>query len=442
MKQSDVTPAQGKLGILVVGCGAVSTTFMTGVLMARKGLAKPVGSMTQYDKMRVGRGAEARYLHYADIVPLAKLDDIVFGCWDVYPQNAYQAAVYAEVLKEKDIEPVRDELAQIVPMPAAFDKNYAKRLDGDNVKAGLTRWQMVEALRDDIRKFKAEKGCERVVVLWAASTEIYVPVCEEVHYQLADLEAAMKADDREHIAPSMCYAYAALTEGAPFIMGAPNTTVDIPAMWQLAEKTKMPIAGKDFKTGQTLVKSGFAPIIGTRCLGLSGWFSTNILGNRDGLVLDEPANFRTKEVSKLSTLETILKPDVQPDLYGHGNDEDTQYYHKVRINYYPPRNDNKEGWDNIDIFGWMGYPMQIKINFLCRDSILAAPLCLDLCLLSDLAARAGRYGIQRFLSFFLKSPMHDYTQGEEAVNHLYQQYTMLKNAIREMGGYEPDEEID
>ena len=442
MKQSNVAPAQGKLGILVVGCGAVSTTFMTGVLMARKGLAKPVGSMTQYDKMRIGRGADARYLHYADIVPLAKLDDIVFGCWDVYPQNAYQAAMYAEVLKEKDIEPVRDELEQIVPMPAAFDKNYAKRLDGDNVKAGLTRWQMVEALREDIRKFKADKGCDRVVVLWAASTEIYVPVCEEVHYQLADLEAAMKADDREHIAPSMCYAYAALTEGAPFIMGAPNTTVDIPAMWQLAEKTKMPIAGKDFKTGQTLVKSGFAPIIGTRCLGLNGWFSTNILGNRDGLVLDEPANFRTKEVSKLSTLETILKPDVQPDLYGHGNDEDTQYYHKVRINYYPPRNDNKEGWDNIDIFGWMGYPMQIKINFLCRDSILAAPLCLDLCLLSDLAARAGRYGIQRFLSFFLKSPMHDYTQGEEAVNHLYQQYTMLKNAIREMGGYEPDEEID
>ena len=442
MKQTTVAPAQGKLGILVVGCGAVSTTFMTGVLMARKGLAKPVGSMTQYDKMRVGRGADAKYLHYADIVPLAKLDDIVFGCWDVYPQNAYQAAMYAEVLKEKDINPVREELEQIVPMPAAFDKNYAKRLDGDNVKASLTRWEMVEALRKDIRDFKAQKGCERVVVLWAASTEIYVPINEQVHYQLADLENAMKADDREHIAPSMCYAYAALSEGAPFIMGAPNTTVDIPSMWQLAEKTKMPIAGKDFKTGQTLVKSGFAPIIGTRCLGLSGWFSTNILGNRDGLVLDEPANFRTKEVSKLSTLETILKPDVQPDLYGHGNDEDTQYYHKVRINYYPPRNDNKEGWDNIDIFGWMGYPMQIKINFLCRDSILAAPLCLDLCLLSDLAARAGRFGIQRFLSFFLKSPMHDYTQGEEAVNNLYQQYTMLKNAIREMGGYEPDEEID
>ena len=398
MKQTNVAPAQGKLGILVVGCGAVSTTFMTGVLMTRKGLAKPVGSMTQYDKMRVGRGAEAKYLHYADIVPLAKLDDIVFGCWDVYPQNAYQAAMYAEVLKEKDINPVREELEQIVPMSAAFDKNYAKRLDGDNVKQGLNRWQMVEALRKDIRDFKAQKGCERVVVLWAASTEIYVPINEHVYYQLTDLESAMKADDREHIAPSMCYAYAALSEGAPFIMGAPNTTVDIPAMWQLAEKTKMPIAGKDFKTGQTLVKSGFAPIIGTRCLGLSGWFSTNILGNRDGLVLDEPANFRTKEVSKLSTLETILKPDVQPDLYGHGNDEDTQYYHKVRINYYPPRNDNKEGWDNIDIFGWMGYPMQIKINFLCRDSILAAPLCLDLGLLSDLAARAGRFGIQRRLS--------------------------------------------
>ncbi len=442
MKQTKVKPASGKLGILVVGCGAVSTTFMTGVLLARKGLGKPVGSFTQYDKIRVGRGDDKRYLPVSEIVPLASLDDIVFGCWDVYPQNAYQAAMYAEVLKEKDINLVRDELEQIVPMAAAFDKNYAKRLDGDNVKKNLTRWEMAEALREDIRRFKAEKQVERVVVLWAASTEIYVPVNEQVHYQLEDLEAAMKADDREHIAPSMCYAYAALSEGAPFIMGAPNTTVDIPAMWQLAEKTHMPIAGKDFKTGQTLVKSGFAPIIGVRSLGLSGWFSTNILGNRDGLVLDEPANFRTKEVSKLSTLETILKPDWQPDLYGHGNDEDTQYYHKVRINYYPPRNDNKEGWDNIDIFGWLGYPMQIKINFLCRDSILAAPLCLDLSLLSDLAARAGRFGTQRFLSFFLKSPMHDYTQGEEAVNNLYQQYTMLKNAIREMGGYEADEEID
>lgn len=435
MTKTEVKPANGKLGIMVVGCGAVSTTFITGVLMARKGLAKPVGSMTQYDKIRVGRGADKKYLRYGDIVPLAQLDDIVFGTWDVYPQNAYQAAIYAEVLQQKDIEPVRDELENIVPMKAAFDKNFAKRLDGDNVKQGLTRWEMVEELRRDIRNFKQENDCQRVVVVWAASTEIFVPYEERVHGTLDTLEKAMKADDREHIAPSMCYAYAALSEGAPFVMGAPNTTVDIPAMWQLAEKTRMPIAGKDFKTGQTLVKSGFAPIIGTRCLGLNGWFSTNILGNRDGLVLDEPANFRTKEVSKLSTLETILQADHQPDLYG-------EVYHKVRINYYPPRNDNKEGWDNIDIFGWMGYPMQIKINFLCRDSILAAPLVLDLALLSDLAARAGRFSIQRFLSFFLKSPMHDFTQNEEPVNHLFQQYTLLKNAIREMGGYEPDEEMD
>ena len=442
MNQSKVKPAEGKLGILIVGNGAVATTFMTGVLMARKGLGKPVGSMTQYDKIRVGRGESKQYLKYGEIVPLASLDDIVFGCWDVYPQNAYQSAMYAEVLRDRDIESVRDELEQIIPMKAAFDKNYAKRLDGDNIKDCGNRWEMVESVREDIRRFRSEKGCSRLVVLWAASTEIYVPVEKSVHYRLSDLEAAMKADDRQHVAPSMCYAYAALSEGAPFIMGAPNTTVDIPAMWELAEKMRQPIAGKDFKTGQTLVKSGFAPIIGTRCLGLNGWFSTNILGNRDGLVLDEPENFRTKEVSKLSTLETILKPDWQPDLYGHGNEDDTQYYHKVRINYYPPRNDNTEGWDNIDIFGWLNYPMQIKINFLCRDSILAAPLCLDLCLLSDLAARAGRYGIQRFLSFFLKSPMYDYTQGEEAVNNLYQQYTMLKNAIREMGGYEADEEID
>ncbi len=435
MSNPNVKPAEGKLGVLVVGNGAVATTFMTGVLMARKGLAKPVGSMTQYDKMRVGEGAGKKYLHYKDIVPLADLKDIEFGCWDVYPANAYESAINAEVLKEKDINPVKEELEAIKPMKAAFDHNYASRLDGDNVMVGKTRWEMTEQLRKDIRNFKKEHNCARIVVLWAASTEVYVAPDEKYHYTLADLENAMKADDKEHIAPSMCYAYAALAEGAPFIMGAPNTTVDIPAMWEMAEKTKMPIAGKDFKTGQTLVKSGFAPIIGTRCLGLSGWFSTNILGNRDGLVLDEPANFRTKEVSKLSTLESILVADEQPDLY-------TNYYHKVRINYYPPRNDNKEGWDNIDIFGWMGYPMQIKINFLCRDSILAAPLCLDLVLLSDLAARAGRFGTQRFLSFFLKSPMHDYTKGEVPVNHLFQQYVMLKNAIREMGGYPADEAID
>ena len=423
MNKTNVKPATGKLGVMVVGLGAVTTTFMTGVLMARKGLAKPVGSMTQYDRIRVGQGADKKYLKYNEIAPIASLDDIVFAAWDVYPANAYESAINAEVLKEKDINPVREELEAIKPMAAAFDHDYAKRLDGDNIMHGATRWQMVENIRRDIRQFKEQNGIDRVVVLWAASTEVYVPVDEKIHYTLAALEEAMKADDREHIAPSMCYAYAALTEGAPFIMGAPNTTVDIPAMWELAEKTGMPIAGKDFKTGQTLVKSGFAPIIGTRCLGLSGWFSTNILGNRDGLVLDEPANFRTKEVSKLSTLESILVPEEQPDLY-------TDYFHKVRINYYPPRNDNKEGWDNIDIFGWMGY------------SILAAPLCLDLVLLSDLAARAGRYGTQRFLSFFLKSPMHDYTKDEVPVNHLFQQYVMLKNAIREMGGYEADETID
>ena len=400
MSNSNVKPATGKLGIMVVGLGAVSTTFMTGVMMARKGLAKPVGSMTQYDKIRVGRGENKKYLHYKDIVPLAKLDDIVFAAWDVYPANAYESAINAEVLKEKDIEPVKDELLKIKPLKAAFDKNYAKRLDGDNVKQCKDRWDMMEQVREDIRNFKKESGVDRVVVLWAASTEIYVAPDKNVHYKLDQLEAAMKANDVDHISPSMCYAYAALKEDCPFIMGAPNTTVDIPAMWQLSDETKVPIAGKDFKTGQTLVKSGFAPIIGARMLGMSGWFSTNILGNRDGLV------------------------------------------HKVRINYYPPRNDNKEGWDNIDIFGWMGYPMQIKINFLCRDSILAAPLCLDLCLLMDLAHRAGRYGTQRFLSFFLKSPMHDYTVDEVPVNHLFQQHTMLKNAIREMGGYEADEEID
>ena len=310
------TKPNGKLGVMVVGLGAVTSTFMTGVLMARKGLAKPVGSMTQYDKIRVGRGNDKKYLHYKDIVPLADLNDIIFGAWDVYPVNAYQAAMNAQVLKEKDIEPVRDELEQSVALPAAFDHNYAKRLDGDNIKKAADRWDMTEQIREDIRAFKARTGVERVVVLWAASPEVYVPVDKDVHYTLEALEKAMRADDKEHIAPSMCYAYAALKEGAPFIMGAPNTTVDIPAMWELAEQTKLPIAGKDFKTGQTLVKSGFAPIIGTRCLGLNGWFSTNILGNRDGLVLDEPANFRTKEVSKLSTLESILVADEQPDLYG------------------------------------------------------------------------------------------------------------------------------
>ena len=376
MAKEIVKPATGKLGIMVVGLGAVSTTFMTGVMMIRKGLAKPVGSMTQYDKIRIGKGADKKYLHYNEIVSMPSLDDIEFAAWDVFPENAYESAIKAEVLKEKDIEPVKDELLKIKPMKAAFDVNYAKRLDGDNVKQCKDRWDMAEQVRQDIRDFKKNSGVDRVVVLWAASTEIYVEPDMKYHGKLADLEQAMKDNVVDKIAPSMCYAYAALMEDAPFVMGAPNTTVDIPAMWELAEKKQLPIAGKDFKTGQTLVKSGFAPIIGTRMLGLNGWFSTNILGNRDGLVLDEPANF------------------------------------------------------------------QIKINFLCRDSILAAPLCLDLCLLIDLARRAGRWGTQRFLSFFLKSPMHDYTKDEIPVNHLFQQYVMLKNAIREMGGYPADEEMD
>ena len=429
-----MTEATGKLGVMIVGLGAVSTTFIAGVLSARKGLTKPVGALTQYDKIRVGTGETERRLSYQEILSLPTLHDLEFAAWDVYPENAFESAVNADVLRAKDLLPLQTELEAIRPLPAAFDRHYAQRIDGTNVLPEMTRWEMVEHLRQDIRQFKAERGVERVVVLWAASTEIYVPV-HQVHQSVASLEAAMRANDCEHVAPSMCYAFAALMEGAPFIMGAPNTTVDIPAMWQLAEQQRVPIAGKDFKTGQTLVKSGFSPILSTRCLGLNGWFSTNILGNRDGLVLDEPANFRTKEVSKLSTLETILRPEEQPDLYG-------DYYHKVRINYYPPRGDDKEGWDNIDIFGWMGYPMQVKINFLCRDSILAAPLCLDLVLLIDAAARDGRYGTQCFLSFYLKSPQHDYTVGEEPENNLYRQYVHLKNAIREMGGYPADELVD
>ena len=427
-----INPATGRLGVLVVGVGgAVSTTLITGTLAARKGVAKPIGSITQLATITMQDGKEHLI---KDVVPLADLKDIVFGGWDIFPDNAYEAAMYAEVLKEKDLNLVRDELEAINPMPAAFDHNFAKRLNGTHIKNAATRWDMVEQLRADIRNFKAANGCDRIVVLWAASTEIFVPMSEE-HKSLAALEKAMKENNTEVISPSMCYAYAAVAEGAPFIMGAPNLCVDIPAMWEFSAKMNVPIAGKDFKSGQTLMKTVLAPMFKTRMLGVSGWFSTNILGNRDGEVLDQPENFKTKEVSKLSVIDNIFEPEKFPDLYG-------DVYHKVRINYYPPRKDNKEAWDNIDIFGWMGYPMQIKINFLCRDSILAAPLLLDLCLLSDLAARAGRYGTQRFLSFFLKAPMHDYTKGEEAVNNLYQQYTMLKNAIREMGGYEADEEID
>ena len=402
--------------------------------MIRKGLGKPIGSISQLAKIRVGKGDEAKYLNVSDIVPMPTLDDIVFGAWDILPDNAFESAVHAEVLDGRDIYPVKEELENIVPMKGVYDPDYIKALHGTWTKdTSLTRWELMEQVREDIRSFKEKNGCDRVVVIWAASTEIYVPRCKEVHDSLEAFEAAMKADDRAHIAPSMCYAYAAVSEGAPFIMGAPNTCLDIPAMWQYSEQAGVPIAGKDFKTGQTMMKTVLAAAFRTRMLGVRGWFSTNILGNRDGLVLDVPENFKTKEVSKLGVINTILSKDEYPELY-------SDIFHKVRINYYPPRNDDKESWDNIDIFGWMGYPMQIKVNFLCRDSILAAPLLLDLALFGDLAMRAGKSGIQTWLSFYLKSPMHD--DGHAPVHDLFRQYTMVKNAIREMGGYEADEEID
>ena len=419
-----------------VGLGAVTTTFITGTLMYRKGLTVPGGSVIEMAKIRVGRGEAKQYKKIKDIVPVAPMQSLEFAAWDIFEEDAYQAALHADVLKQRDIDPVREELEAIKPLTAAFDKNFVTRLQGDNVKQG-TRWELVEQLRADIRNFKAERGCDRAVVIWAASTEKYIPYNEAVHKNLADLEAAMKANDCEHISPSMCYAYAAIAEGAPFVMGAPNLCIDIPAMWDFAKQQNVPIAGKDFKTGQTLMKTVLSPMLRTRCLGLSGWFSTNILGNRDGEVLDAPENFKTKEVSKLGVIDTILKADEQPELY-------CDIFHKVRINYYPPRGDAKEGWDNLDIFGWMGkdYGMQIKVDFLCRDSILAAPLMLDLVLCADLALRAGWSGIQTWMSFYLKSPMHNYVEKEEPIHDLFQQYILLKNALRTMGGFEADEELD
>ena len=404
--------------------------------MYRKGLTVPGGSVIEMAKIRVGRGEAKQYKKIKDIVPIAPMQSLEFAAWDIFEEDAYQAALHADVLKQRDIDPVRTELEAIKPLTAAFDKNFVTRLQGDNVKQG-TRWELVEQLRADIRNFKAERGCDRAVVIWAASTEKYIPYNEAVHKNLADLEAAMKANDCENISPSMCYAYAAIAEGAPFVMGAPNLCIDIPAMWDFAKQQNVPIAGKDFKTGQTLMKTVLSPMLRTRCLGLSGWFSTNILGNRDGEVLDAPENFKTKEVSKLGVIDTILKADEQPELYG-------DIFHKVRINYYPPRGDAKEGWDNLDIFGWMGkdYGMQIKVDFLCRDSILAAPLMLDLVLCADLALRAGWSGIQTWMSFYLKSPMHNYVEQEEPIHDLFQQYILLKNAIRTMGGFEADEELD
>lgn len=428
--KTNITEASGKLGVMIVGMGgAVSTTLITGVLSVRKGIAKPIGSITQMASIKMQDGKE----HFIkDIVPIADLKDVKFGGWDIFDDNAYDAAMYAEVLKEKDLNKVKDELIEIKPMSAVFDHNFAKRLNGTYIKKAETRWDMVELLRQDIRKFKKENGCDRIVVLWAASTEIYIPLAEE-HKTLESLEKAMKDNRTDIIAPSMCYAYAALSEEAPFVMGAPNLCVDIPAMWELSEKKQVPIAGKDFKSGQTLMKTVLAPMFKTRMLGVSGWFSTNILGNRDGEVLDQPENFKTKEVSKLSVIDNILEPEKYPELYGN-------LYHKVRINYYPPRKDNKEAWDNIDIFGWMGYPMEIKVNFLCRDSILAAPIALDLVLFSDLALRAGMYGIQTWLSFFCKSPIHD--NDHEPVHDLFQQWRIVKQTIRKMAGENESDYLD
>lgn len=433
MEESKVKAATGKLGVMCVGLGAVTTTTIIGTLMSRKGLSQPIGSFACKGIMRLGTGRDKVYKEVKNIVPIAELDDIVFGAWDLFPDNAYEAAVKAAVLKPQDIEPVRDELEAIRPIPALFDKEYASNIDGPNVKAKASRWELTEQVREDIRRFKAENDCERVVVIWIASTEKYIPRDESVHSSLQAFEAAMKADDTARVAPSMCYAYAAMREGCPFIMGAPNLCIDIPAMWQLAEEMQVPIAGKDFKSGQTMMKTVLAPAFFTRQLGVTGWFSTNILGNRDGIVLDNPENFETKRRSKMSAVENILDSDIYPDLY-------SDIYHKVRINYYPPRGDEKESWDNIDVFGWMGYPMTIKVNFLCRDSILAAPLVLDLILFSDLAARAGYSGIQEFLSFYSKAPMHK--DGEQPVHDLFKQFAMLKNAIRVMAGYEADQELD
>lgn len=432
--KNEIKPAKGKLGALIVGLGgAVSSTFVVGTLAVRKGLSTPIGSITQLATIRLGKRNENNFPKIKDVVPLTELDDIVFGGWDIFPENVYDAALHAEVLAEKDLEGVKEELQAIKPMTAAFDQQWVKRLNGTHIKKSENCWELTEALRKDIRDFKEANGCDRIVVIWAASTEIYLPLCDE-HQSLAALEAAMKdKNKKDKISPSMCYAYAAIAEGAPFIMGAPNLCIDTPAMWEFAEKNKVAIAGKDFKTGQTMLKTVLAPMLKTRMLGLEGWFSTNILGNRDGEVLDDPDSFKTKEVSKLSVIDTILQPELYPELYGN-------VYHKVRINYYPPRKDNKEGWDNIDLVGWMGYPMQLKVDFLCRDSILAAPLCLDLVLFADLAQRAGMSGIQDWLSFYFKSPMHDFEHVPE--HDLFIQYTKLKNTLRKMIGEETIDYID
>ncbi|MGH7640196.1 MAG: inositol-3-phosphate synthase [Candidatus Dormibacteria bacterium] len=419
-----IEPAAGRLGVLTVGLGAVASTFVAGVELIRHGLAEPVGSLTQMGTIRLGKRTENRVPLIRDFVPLAGIDQLVFGAWDPIADTAYQAALRCGVLdRPGHIEPIAAELREIEPMPAVFDQDYVRRLDGPNVKAKASKRELAEALRQDIRDFKSAHACERMVVIWCASTEIFIEP-GPAHQSLDALEAAMDSDDKS-VPPSMLYAYAALKEGVPFINGAPNLTVDVPAMVELAQSAGVPVGGKDFKTGQTLMKTVLSPMLKARLLGLRGWYSTNILGNRDGEVLDDPDSFRTKEVSKLGVLEEILQPGVYPKLYG-------DIYHKVRINYYPPRGDSKEGWDNIDIFGWLGYPMQIKVDFLCRDSILAAPLVLDLALFADLAQRAGLKGVQAWLSFYFKSPQHAPSIHPE--HDLFIQQTKLKNTLRWLMG--------
>ncbi|MGW8266252.1 MAG: inositol-3-phosphate synthase [Longimicrobiales bacterium] len=425
MQAPEIRSPEGRLGVLLPGMGAVATTFIAGVEAVRRGLAKPFGSLTQMNTIRLGKRTEDRSPLIRDFVPLAGLEQLVFGGWDPIPDDAFESALKSGVLERAHLDPIADFLKGIKPMPAAFDTTYVKLLDGPNKKVAANKKELAEALREDIRRFKAENDLDRVVMVWCGSTEIFLR-SGPTHQTLEAFEKAMEENDRS-IAPSMLYAYAALMEGVPYANGAPNLSGDIPALETLAKEKGLPIAGKDFKTGQTLMKTILAPGFKTRMLGLNGWFSTNILGNRDGEVLDDPESFKTKEESKLGVLEHILQPKLYPDLYGN-------IYHKVRINYYPPRGDNKEGWDNIDIFGWLGYPMQIKVDFLCRDSILAAPIVLDLALFLDLASRAGMKGIQEWLSFYFKSPQTPV--GLYPEHDIFIQQTKLKNTLRWMMGEE------
>ncbi|MFA6166239.1 MAG: inositol-3-phosphate synthase [Gemmatimonadaceae bacterium] len=420
-----IRPATGKLGVLTPGLGAVATTFIAGVESIRRGLTKPIGSLTQMATIRLGQRAEKRSPLIRDFVPLAGLDDIVFGAWDPIPDDAYTSAKKAGVLDDRHLEPLREFLQSIRPMPAVFDQHYVTRIHGTNVKTGATKRDLAEQLRQDIRNFKTANGCDRLVAVWCGSTEIYITP-SAVHASIESFERGME-ENHPDIAPSMLYAWACIMEHVPYNNGAPNLAADTQALLALADREGVPVSGKDFKTGQTWMKTVIAPALKARMLGLAGWYSTNILGNRDGEVLDDPASFKTKEASKLSVLHTILQPEMYPDLY-------KGFSHVVRINYYPPRGDNKEGWDNIDIVGWMGYPMQIKVNFLCRDSILAAPIVLDLALLSDLAGRAGRKGIQEWLSFYYKSPMAP--AGLLPEHDLFIQQTKLKNTLRHLMGEE------